>query len=108
MQQLNGIHFVLTPDCVNLLGVTDFSGSGIQALSAQLANILGADVLALEWGADRWQQRFELDGRLYLLYMESVCEAVWIEPCKESDFSYLISQLKLVGAELTEGNETAF
>ncbi|MBT1064108.1 DUF3630 family protein [Bowmanella sp. Y26] len=108
MQQLNGIHFVSTPDCVNLPGVTDFSESGIQALSAQLANILGADMLALEWGADRWQQRFELDGRLYLLCMESLCESVWVEALKEGDFPYFISQLKLVGAELTEGNETAF
>ncbi|GGO66074.1 DUF3630 family protein [Bowmanella pacifica] len=108
MQQLSGIHFVIADPCLNLQGVADFSDTGIQHLSAQLATTLNARMLELEWGADRWQRRFELDGRPYLLCMESLCEAVWIEALKESDFPYLISQLRLVGAELTEGNHSAF
>lgn len=108
MQQLNGIHFVCNDQCLNLHGIADFSDTGIQSLSSQLTATLGARMLELEWGADRWQRRFELDDRPYLLCMESLCEAVWIEALKETDFPYLISQLRLVGAELTEGNHSAF
>lgn len=40
----------------------------------------GAHLVSIEIGADRAQVHFQIDGKDWLLQVETLCESAWIEP----------------------------
>lgn len=50
-----------------------------EVFAAQLMRDLGADIKSTDYGMDRHQVDYELDGARYLLHYEHYSQSIWIE-----------------------------
>lgn len=55
---------------------------------------LGVRGHAMELGADREQWQFSIGHQRYVLCLEHLCEAVWIEALGRADLTWLADQIQ--------------
>ncbi|MDF2177842.1 DUF3630 family protein [Aliiglaciecola sp. CAU 1673] len=84
--QINGDLLML--DCYPLT-----QSMGLNAFSHLLCETLATRPLELEQGADRQQCHFSFANSRWVLCIEQLCEAVWIEPLGAADLNNLRNTL---------------
>ncbi|WP_102797648.1 DUF3630 family protein [Bowmanella denitrificans] len=99
MQQLKTLQFRLQGHALLIDNLPSYADADMQLFCQSLCHGLQATLLAMESGADRLQCRFELDGSIFILYLESLCEAAWVEAFYHTDIAVLAQRLALVGAQ---------